>query len=95
MLTLNTFPLRSPLTLYPQVHDCRAHRQPIWRQRDDEFWQVCYYAPGLVSRKVHFGSLKECVDAAVLGKREICLPSWLVSNPERIRYLVSQVLNDF
>ena len=42
--------------------------------------KYAHYAPGLVSRKVHFGSLKDCVDAAVLGKREICLPSWLRSN---------------
>ncbi|KAK4620057.1 hypothetical protein CLAFUW4_11507 [Fulvia fulva] len=40
--------------------------------------KYAHYAPGLVKRKVHFGSLQECVDTAVVGKRKTAVPRWLL-----------------
>ena len=34
--------------------------------------KYAHYAPGLVGRKIHFGSLRECVQACVEGRRPVC-----------------------
>lgn len=39
--------------------------------------KYAHYAPGLVNRKVHFGSLANCVEAACSGSWEGRLPAWL------------------
>lgn len=39
--------------------------------------KYAHYAPGLVGRKVHFGSLSNCVEAACTGVWEGRLPDWL------------------
>ena len=39
--------------------------------------KYAHYGPGLVDRRMHFGSLAECVDAACSGKRRMRLPKWL------------------
>jgi predicted aconitase len=39
--------------------------------------KYAHYAPGLVQRDVHFGSLQECVDASCTGERQPTVPSWL------------------
>ncbi|WP_338581736.1 aconitase family protein [Pseudomonas sp. MAG733B] len=39
--------------------------------------KFAHYAPGLVGRKVHFASLKECVDAACTATASGRLPAWL------------------
>jgi predicted aconitase/predicted aconitase with swiveling domain len=39
--------------------------------------KYAHYAPGLVGRKVHFASLKECVDAACNATASGRLPAWL------------------
>jgi predicted aconitase/predicted aconitase with swiveling domain len=39
--------------------------------------KYAHYAPGLVGRKVHFGSLQQCVDAACSGRCDGALPAWL------------------
>ena len=39
--------------------------------------KYAHYAPGLVGRKVHFASLKECVDAACTATASGRLPAWL------------------
>ena len=39
--------------------------------------KFAHYAPGLVGRKVHFASLKECVDAACTATANGRLPAWL------------------
>jgi predicted aconitase len=39
--------------------------------------KYAHYAPGLVNRKVHFGSLANCVEAACSGAWEGRLPDWL------------------
>ena len=39
--------------------------------------KYAHYAPGLVGRRVHFGSLAECVDAACSGRASGRLPAWL------------------
>ncbi|WP_419709963.1 aconitase X [Pseudomonas sp. NFX224] len=39
--------------------------------------KFAHYAPGLVGRKVHFASLKECVDAACSATASGRLPVWL------------------
>lgn len=39
--------------------------------------KYAHYAPGLVGRKVHFGSLADCVQAACSGQWPRSLPDWL------------------
>jgi predicted aconitase/predicted aconitase with swiveling domain len=39
--------------------------------------KYAHYAPGLVGRKVHFASIKECVDAACNATASGRLPAWL------------------
>lgn len=39
--------------------------------------KYAHYAPGLVGRQVHFGSLAACVDAACTGTNPIHVPAWL------------------
>jgi predicted aconitase/predicted aconitase with swiveling domain len=39
--------------------------------------KYAHYAPGLVGRKVHFASIKECVDAACSATASGRLPNWL------------------
>ncbi|MNV45823.1 hypothetical protein D3C71_1376320 [compost metagenome] len=39
--------------------------------------KYAHYAPGLVGRKVHFGSLADCVTAACEGAWEARVPDWL------------------
>lgn len=39
--------------------------------------KYAYYAPALVNRSVHFGSLADCVEAACTGGRVASLPRWL------------------
>ena len=39
--------------------------------------KFAHYAPALVRRRVHFGSLAECVNAACTGHRAIIVPLWL------------------
>jgi len=39
--------------------------------------KYAHYAPGLVGRKVHFASLKECVEAACTATASGRLPAWL------------------
>ncbi|WP_095169117.1 aconitase X [Pseudomonas sp. Irchel 3H3] len=39
--------------------------------------KYAHYAPGLVGRKVHFASLKECVEAACTATTSGRLPAWL------------------
>ncbi|MEB0170389.1 aconitase X catalytic domain-containing protein, partial [Pseudomonas sp. CCC4.4] len=39
--------------------------------------KYAHYAPGLVGRLVHFGSLAACVDAACAGETKGRLPRWL------------------
>ncbi len=41
--------------------------------------KYAHYAPGLVQRNIHFGSLEECVLAACDGQRQTRPPSWLTS----------------
>ncbi|MFK8076403.1 MAG: aconitase X [Granulosicoccus sp.] len=41
--------------------------------------KYAHYGPGLVKRSIHFGSLKECVDAACNGSRTQQTPAWLTS----------------
>lgn len=41
--------------------------------------KYAHYAPGLVGRNVHFGSLSECVQAACEGKRQLVTPGWFES----------------
>jgi predicted aconitase/predicted aconitase with swiveling domain len=48
--------------------------------------KYAHYAPGLVGRKVHFGSLAECIETACSGLASGRLPSWLATaNPEGAR----------
>lgn len=42
--------------------------------------KYAHYAPGLVGRLVHFGSLEACVDAACNGKTSGRLPQWLADS---------------
>ena len=39
--------------------------------------KYAHYAPGLVGRRVHFGSLAACVEAACTGRNQGQLPAWL------------------
>lgn len=39
--------------------------------------KYAHYAPGLVGRQVHFGSLAACVDAACTGTNPLHAPAWL------------------
>ncbi|MCY1544291.1 hypothetical protein D9M68_801660 [compost metagenome] len=39
--------------------------------------KYAHYAPGLVGRKVHFGSLADCVEAACSGNWSARIPAWL------------------
>lgn len=39
--------------------------------------KYAHYAPGLVRRNVHFGSLQDCVEAACTGQRETGMPFYL------------------
>jgi len=39
--------------------------------------KYAHYAPGLVNRYIHFGSLAECVDTACAGSRTSLKPAWL------------------
>lgn len=39
--------------------------------------KYAHYAPGLVGRRVHFGSLAACVEAACTGHNQGQLPAWL------------------
>ncbi|MEO4046991.1 aconitase family protein [Pseudomonas sp. CAU 1711] len=39
--------------------------------------KYAHYAPGLVGRQVHFGSLAACVEAACTGRNQGQLPAWL------------------
>jgi cis-L-3-hydroxyproline dehydratase len=39
--------------------------------------KYAHYAPGLVGRQVHFGSLAACVEAACTGQASGALPAWL------------------
>ncbi|MCQ0092141.1 aconitase X [Roseovarius sp. M141] len=40
--------------------------------------KYAHYGPGLSGRKVRFGSLQDCTEAAVIGKAPTNLPIWLV-----------------
>lgn len=42
--------------------------------------KYAHYAPGLVGRKVHFGSLADCVEAACTGNWAARVPAWLGTN---------------
>ncbi|MVW74154.1 cis-3-hydroxy-L-proline dehydratase [Pseudomonas xionganensis] len=42
--------------------------------------KYAHYAPGLVGRQVHFGSLAACVEAACSGRNARVLPAWLGSH---------------
>jgi cis-L-3-hydroxyproline dehydratase len=44
--------------------------------------KYAHYAPGLVGRRVHFGSLAACVEAACTGNASEHLPGWLQSAEE-------------
>ncbi|MCY1291647.1 hypothetical protein D9M70_408440 [compost metagenome] len=39
--------------------------------------KYAHYAPGLVGRQVHFGSLAACVDTTCSGRCAGLLPAWL------------------
>ncbi|MBX2837556.1 MAG: DUF521 domain-containing protein [Gammaproteobacteria bacterium] len=39
--------------------------------------KYAHYGPGLVKKRIHFGSLRECVEAACTGERVLTLPGWL------------------
>ncbi|WP_061146457.1 cis-3-hydroxy-L-proline dehydratase [Caballeronia arvi] len=39
--------------------------------------KYAHYAPGLVGRRVRFGSLADCVEVACTGRRDAKLPMWL------------------
>ncbi|MDL2403424.1 cis-3-hydroxy-L-proline dehydratase [Rhizobium mayense] len=39
--------------------------------------KYAHYGPGLSGRAVRFGSLADCVAAALSGRVEVCLPKWL------------------
>ncbi len=39
--------------------------------------KYAHYAPGLVGRQIHFGSLADCVAAACSGKHTAYMPDWL------------------
>ena len=41
--------------------------------------KYAHYGPGLVDRQIHFGGLKDCVDAACSGLHDRVLPRWLES----------------
>ena len=41
--------------------------------------KYAHYAPNLTGRKVHFGSLAACVDAACSGRASSDLPKWLTA----------------
>lgn len=41
--------------------------------------KFAHYGPGLVNRGVYFGSTKDCVESAVLGRPVVADPRWLVS----------------
>ena len=41
--------------------------------------KYAHYGPGLVDRQIHFGGLKDCVDAACSGLHNSGLPRWLES----------------
>ncbi|VXB40619.1 2-Methylcitrate dehydratase AcnD [Pseudomonas sp. 8BK] len=43
--------------------------------------KYAHYAPGLVGRQVHFGSLTACVEAACSGRNARAVPAWL-GNPQ-------------
>ncbi|MCZ4320482.1 aconitase family protein [Pseudomonas anguilliseptica] len=43
--------------------------------------KYAHYAPGLVGRQVHFGSLAACVEAACSGRNARAVPAWL-GNPQ-------------
>lgn len=42
--------------------------------------KYAHYAPGLSGRAVRFGSLRDCVEAAVSGVASKLLPNWLSEN---------------
>ncbi|NMT64544.1 cis-3-hydroxy-L-proline dehydratase [Marinobacter orientalis] len=44
--------------------------------------KYAHYAPNLIGRKVHFGSLAACVDAACSGQASGQLPAWLAVSTE-------------
>lgn len=44
--------------------------------------KYAHYAPALVRRGVHFGSLAQCVDAAFIGMHHASPPSWLLEADE-------------
>lgn len=39
--------------------------------------KYAHYGPGRTGKKAHFGSLADCVEAAVKGRHEASVPSWL------------------
>ena len=41
--------------------------------------KYAHYAPGLVKRSIHFGSLRDCVEAASLGSNDRQPPAWLTA----------------
>ena len=41
--------------------------------------KYAHYAPGLVGRQVHFGSLAACVEAACSGRNPQQMPAWLAT----------------
>lgn len=45
--------------------------------------KYAHYAPALVRRGVHFGSLAQCVDAAITGMHTRSYPLWLFEQEER------------
>lgn len=49
--------------------------------------KYAHYAPGLVGRRVHFGSLAACVDAACSGTASGRLPSWLQPEAEPVAHV--------
>lgn len=49
--------------------------------------KYAHYAPGLVGRRVHFGSLAACVEAACSGKASGRLPHWLHAEAEPVAHV--------
>ncbi|MCB1754718.1 MAG: DUF521 domain-containing protein [Gammaproteobacteria bacterium] len=53
--------------------------QPAVRTLMTNSGKYAHYAPGLVGRRVHFGSLADCVDAACCARRTDRPPAWLTA----------------
>ncbi|MDB6142936.1 MAG: hypothetical protein JWP80_1980 [Pseudomonas sp.] len=49
--------------------------------------KYAHYAPGLVGRRVHFGSLAACVEAACTGNASERLPHWLQAAGETVAHV--------